>query len=261
VKRAARLLAVFVAFATAAAAVACAGVGDPGATLSVQFDSLPSPAVVYGDTLRDSTGAVSALQAKAYDALGRRIPTATFSYASLDTGVRVDAGGRVIATGWRTAVARLVATTGVLQSKVVNVLVTRRPDSLMAGAADTLSYGIGQANLSSGAQVRLRSRQFPIGATGDSVSPGWVVRYELVSAPVPPADTLIDSVFVVGDDGKRSSIDTTDATGLALRRLRVVPHPGSTRTDSVVMRAYASYRGVPVLGSPARLVVVLRRAQ
>ena len=42
-----------------AGAVACTDVsGSSSSILSIQFDTLPSPSVVVGDTLRDTTGAV-----------------------------------------------------------------------------------------------------------------------------------------------------------------------------------------------------------
>jgi hypothetical protein len=242
------------------AAAACAGVDDPAATLSVQFDSLPAPAVVYGDTLRDSTGAVRALAAKAYDGNGALLAAARFTYATLDTGIRVDTSGRVIATGWRTASARLIASSGGLQSRAVLLETTRRPDSLIAGTVDSILYSIGGTNTSIGASVKLRSRQLPVGATGDSVTKAWIVRYELVRAPTDATDGIADSVLVIGDNGKASLLDTTDASGTASRRVRIVPRVGATRSDSVILRAFASYRGVAVPGSPSTLIVRLQRA-
>ena len=248
---------------------ACAGAADPDAPFALEFNRLPWPAVVAGDTLRDSTGAVAPLRAFVFDAAGRPLADAPTQFVALDTGVRILASGVVVPTGWRTTPARIVATATGLQTRPLSLQFTRRPDTLVAAtdSVRVVNYDIpvGDAtNLSAPVQVRLRSRQVVVGATADSATIGWIVRFELERTP---AAGLVDSVQVVSEATTipttlittRTDRDTTDATGTAGVRLRVFPRSGQTGADSVILRASASYRGALVPGSPRRLVVRLQR--
>ena len=59
--------------AGAVLAMACSEAGTgPGGIAAVSFDSLPSPGLVLGDTLRDALGNVAPLSAVAYDVDGVR---------------------------------------------------------------------------------------------------------------------------------------------------------------------------------------------
>jgi hypothetical protein len=63
---------------------------------------------------------------------------------------------------------------------------------------------------------------------------------------------------LVNDAGKASVVDTTDATGIAGRMIRVHPLLLTSTVDSIVVNATAKYRGVQVNGSPVRLVLLLK---
>lgn len=248
---------------------ACAGAADPSAPFALEFNRLPWPAVVVGDTLRDSAGVVAPLRAFVFDAAGRPIADATPQFVPLDTGLRILASGVVIPTGWRTTPARVVATATGLQTRPLSLQFTKRPDTLVA-VLDTgvvVSYDIpltDATNLSPAVQVRVRSRQVVDGATADSATVGWIVRFSVERTP---AAGLVDSVQLVSEATSipatgitaATDRDTTDATGTAGVRLRVFPRAGQSAADSVVLRATASYRGTVVPGSPRRLVVRLRR--
>lgn len=248
---------------------ACAGAADPSAPFALEFTRLPWPSVVFGDTLRDSTGAVAPLRAFVFDAAGRPLTTATPVFVPLDTGVRLLASGTLVPTSWRTTPVRLVATATGLQTRPLSLLITRRPDTLIA-ASDTarvVRYDIpvtDATNLSSPVQVRLFSRQTIAGVPADTVTAGWIIRFAIERGP---ATGLVDSVQLVSESTTiptngittRIDRDTTDASGTAGVRLRVFPRTGQTAADSVVLLASASYRGTPVPGSPRRLVVRLQR--
>jgi hypothetical protein len=62
----------------------------------------------------------------------------------------------------------------------------------------------------------------------------------------------------VNDAGARSSVDTTDASGVARRRIRLDVTRLTNLTDSVIVQATVKYRGVNVRGSPARLVLKVK---
>jgi hypothetical protein len=62
---------------------------------------------------------------------------------------------------------------------------------------------------------------------------------------------------LVNDAKQPSSVDTTDASGIAGRAIRL--HPlflsSTSPTDSIIVNASARYRGALVSGSPVRLVL------
>ncbi|MCU0622969.1 MAG: hypothetical protein MUF53_03785 [Gemmatimonadaceae bacterium] len=251
-----------------ATAIGCSGAADPRAPFALEFLQLPWPSVVVGDTLRDSTGAAAPLRAFVFDGDGRRLTTAVVTFVPLDTGVRQFGTGGLVSTGWRTSPVRLVASVDGLQSRPLPLLVTRRPDTLVAASATApvVSYALPQVdptNLSTAVQVRLRSRQVVSGAPPDSTVPGWVVRFAVVQGPT---TTRVDSVQLVAEAASisvagltaRTERDTTDAAGTAGVKLRVFPQVGQTTEDSVVLQATAEAFGRPVPGSPVRLVVRLR---
>jgi hypothetical protein len=78
------------------------------------------------------------------------------------------------------------------------------------------------------------------------------VSFRIVSPP--------DTAFarLVNDAGARSSIDTTDAAGIAKRRVKLDVTRLTSLTDSVIVQATVKYRGVNVRGSPARLVLKVK---
>src|SRR4051812_24537685 len=105
-------LSAFFATTVIATVVACTDVsGSSTSVLSLQFDTLPAPSVVVGDTLRDTTGAVVRPVVHAFNFKGSEIVPAPVYFLSPDSGVTVDsATGIVIGDSLRTTPARIVAT-------------------------------------------------------------------------------------------------------------------------------------------------------
>jgi hypothetical protein len=255
-----RPLAIVVGFVaallSAAAATACHDLsGSDTSVLSLRFDSLPSPSVVLGDTLRDSTGAIVHPTVHAFDFNGEEIADATVFFLSPDSGVTVDsATGIIVGDSLRSTPARIVATIAGLQA-IQRLDVTLRPD-LIAGehVFDSLSYSITDTtlNVSPALTVKLTHGTAP----NDSAVKSYIVSFQIVSQPDPPPGGPPLSELV-NDNGKASIIDTTDASGIAGRKIRL--HLGGlisgTQVDSIIVNATAKYHGTPVTGSPVRLVM------
>jgi hypothetical protein len=226
--------------------------------VALEFDSLPFPAVVTGDTLRDSLGRAAPLRALAFNSSGAIIAGAGTQYIALDTGLTIDASGIVTAQG-RGGQVRIVATVNGIQTLPPEILlIARRPDSVFATSTQdtTLLFSIPDSatvNVTGPLTVRV--------ATNDTVgnvigTQGWLVSYQLSyhGSPVPPADTSRVSLWA--PDGTRATtIDTTAADGSASRRLRVRSLLLSTQLDSFIVVATVQYRGAPVRGSPVQFVV------
>jgi hypothetical protein len=158
--------------------------------------------------------------------------------------------------------AELVATVAGLQSRKLAVLVTLPPDTLRAdGAVPTITYSPvpGDARNTSGdLRVALRTFTPRAAAPSDSAVRGWRVTWRLVRgarAAIAESTRLEPSAHAAGAAG----LDTTDAQGIAARRVRVVPVLGAAGEDTVIVEAAATYRGQPVPGSPVRFLVPLQR--
>jgi len=233
-------------------AAACTDIsGSSTAVLSLQFDPLPFPSVVVGDTLRDTTGAVVTPSVHAFNFQGEEITPSPVFFLSPDSGVTVDSvTGIVVADSLRLTPARIVATVGLLQA-AQSIDVTLRPDSLQAvNALDSLKYSATDTtvNVSVPMQVKLTHGVAP----NDSAVKSYIVSFAIVEQSDPGLGELVN------DAGKASVVDTTGADGIAGRKIRLHPLLLTAPTDSIVINATAKYRGVQVKGSPVRLVLLLK---
>ncbi len=250
-------LAILTAFfgAIGLAAFGCTDIsGGSTSVLSIQFDTLGAPSVVVGDTLRDTTGAVIIPVVHAFNFKGEEIIPAPVYFVSPDSGVTVDsASGIVVGDSLRSTPARIVATVGSLQA-IQRVDLTLRPDLIAAvNARDSLVYSLLDSTLNvtqSPLSVKLTHGL----ALDDGVVKSYIVSFAIVSQSNPQLAELVN------DAGKASIVDTTDASGIAGRKIRVhsVFLPSATAVDSIVISATAKYRGTVVTGSPVRLVLLLK---
>ncbi len=236
-----------------AIAVACTDVPtEPDEVLALAFDSLPSPSVVIGDSLRDTSGVAIPLSATAYNFQGEVIPGASVTFSSPDRGVRVAASGFVTGDSLRATPARIVATIGALQATLM-LDVTLRPDTVAASnGRDSLGYSLVDTtrNVSPELSVSVRHGL----ATADSAVKSYIVSFS-ISSPV-----TAGLVALVNDAGRPSRIDTTDASGIAGRKIRLDASRLTALSDSVIVQATVKHRGAAVRGSPVRLVLKLKPA-
>lgn len=235
-------------------AIACTDInGNADAVLSLQFDTLPNASVVVGDTLRDTTGAVALPVVRAFNYNGDEITPIQVYFQSPDSGITVDsATGVIVGDSLRSTAARIFATVGTLQA-VQRINLTLRPDLIVASnGVDTLNYSL--IDTTKNVSTDALSVKLSHGVAADSAVPNYIVSFEIVSQSNPNVAEL------VAESGRVSGIDTTDANGIAGRKIRVHPvNLGSTNVDSVIVQATARYHGQPVAGSPVRLVMVLQQ--
>ncbi|HEY3258180.1 MAG TPA: hypothetical protein VGJ64_04945 [Gemmatimonadaceae bacterium] len=244
------------AVAAVAVVVAAACTDIPtsdSAVLSISIDTLPSPAVVLNDTLRDSTGRATAIHATVYNFKGNVISNPTVRFQALDRGVTIDSvNGFVIGDSVRKTKARIAVTAGGLQA-IQSLLVTLRPDTVFAvNGRDSLLYALldSTKNISPALSVRvLHSLTSP-----DSAVNAYRVSFAVIS----PTDTLLATL--VNDAGLASRVDTTDDSGTASRKIRLTPVRLTALRDSIIVSATVKYRGAQVLGSPVRLVLIVKPA-
>jgi hypothetical protein len=98
-----------------------------------------------------------------------------------------------------------------------------------------------------------------IGADTSLVN-AWPVRFEIIS-PANPTNDTTKSVYLVDDAGRASVVDTTDTFGVAGRKVRVraALFPTGAATESVTVRATATYKGQPLKGAPVLIFLPVKR--
>ena len=241
----------------AAGAGSCTSVStSPTQPVAIEFDSLPFPAVVTGDTLRDSLGRAAPLHALAFNSSGAVIPAAVIGYVALDTGVTVGAGG-IVTAQVRNASIRLIATIAGIQSVTRTLEVTRRPDSVVVTSSTdtTLPFSIPDSasrNVTAILGLKVTTKDTAGGILGTK---GWIVSYQAFfhGAALARTDTSLASLWDTG--ANITSVDTTKSDGTAGRRLRIRSTLLPTQPDSFIVIATIRYRGLPVRGSPVRFVI------
>jgi hypothetical protein len=228
---------------------------DPTLIVALSFDSLPYPTVVAFDTLRDEDGVARPLRGLALNSAGDPIPDAPVRFVATQPGLRISDEGFVIADSVISTTVPIVAQVGGLQSRALQLPITRRPDSAAAeGSIDTLRYVVPDdaSNASGALRVKVLSRQVDPPA---SVR-GWIVRFRVeYQGQELPADH--PSIWLQDDGGRRSREDTTGTDGIASRVLRVAPLGLAAAQDSVVVYAIVRAFGAALPGTPVRLVVPL----
>jgi hypothetical protein len=247
------------AIAAACVIVGCTDInGSADHVASLEFSTLPYPAVVAGDTLRDSLGVATPLRAVAYNGGGATIDDAELEYIALDTGLTITSSGLVIARR-RSGSVPIIASSSALQSPRLTLQVARSPDSVAISgkARDTIIYDFNAPTstpVSGDLGVKVITKDTTGGVTGTQ---GWIVSYQLAfrNATIAPGDT---SVLWLSDGTKRSTLDTTATGGTAARkvRLNLLGFPGGV--DSATVTATVRYKGQQVRGSPLRFVILLR---
>lgn len=242
-----------------AAAGACVNVsGAPDVAAALEFDSIPYPAVLAGDSLRDSLGNAAPLRGVAYNARGGIITAAPIGFVSLDTGVTIDAAG-FLSTTRRSGTIRLIASINGLQSPQRTITVTRSPDTLIAPTTTRIafSYALPDVATNAAPQMTVTLQSFDVAGGVPPAVTGWLVRWRVVhnGDTVSTSDTT--RVALQSTTGRRTQLDTTKSDGTSARRLRVFANTITPATDSFVVVADVKRFGVPVRGSPVRFVVTV----
>lgn len=244
-----RIIAVGAALA-AVLGTACVKISDNSdSVLSLEFDPLASPSVVVGDSLRDTTGALAAPSVRAFNYRGEEIVSPPIRFHAPDPGISIDnITGVISGDSLRTTPVRVVASVGSLQALQL-LDITLRPDAVSAlDGRDTLAYSLvdSTVNVSRALTVKLIHGLPPL----DSAVRSYVISFAVVSGGDPRLAELVNG-------GRISTIDTTDASGVAGRAVKIRPLYLGGTVDSVIVNATVKFRGTPISGSPVRLVLVL----
>lgn len=218
----------------------CTDLGPAGGVYSISPLLLPSPGMVVGDTMRDSTGAVAPLRVVGFTANGDTVPGTTATFVTFDTLAHLVGGNVLVAD--HLGGARVLGAIGSVQTLPETVKVTLAPDTIVATDSThhlkTYSFITGDTLVTS-AELSTRVQHLVAGGSPSDVD-AVIVRYSIVSAPTPKG--AIPTVALM-NNSVGSSRDTT-VGGRAGRALRLlVKQLTGLATDSAVIAATASYRG------------------
>ena len=246
--------------AIAAAAGSCTEIStNPTTVMAIEFDSLPFPAIVTGDSLRDSLGNAVPLRAIAFNSSGGVIPNPSITFLALDSGLTIGPTGLVTAQA-RSGTIRVIASVPGLQSNAETLRVARRPDSVSAITAvvDTVLYvlpDVPSTNSSPPLTLALTTLDT---AGGVTVTQGWLVSWQVLfhGRTLAITDTTVASLWTPA--GLPALLDTTGLDGTATRTLRIRPAGLPTTAESVTVVASVRYRGAPVRGSPVTFLIQIR---
>jgi hypothetical protein len=222
---------------------------------SIEFVPYAYPSVNAGDTLRNGAGALAPLQARVFRTDGTVDDKATVTFIALDTTVTI-AGSWLIGKplgSAQSATARVLASIDGLQSSTRQITIVPTPDSIGrdgTNATPRLRYSFPPSTTDTfptlGARVTRRS-----GTTAVGVS-GYLVNFLVQKgAQAIVATDTAGSYFLADEAGRPSTVDTTDANGLASRRLIFRLRTGRPGRDTVqvlanVRRGSKIPTGVPI---------------
>jgi len=249
-------------------AAACADIGtNPSVPASIEATPLAFPSIAVGDSLRDTLGVAYPVRAVVRNIQGDVIEDAPIRYlyvqAARDTALEVDSISghvRVLkrpASGPVQIAARFESALQVL----IPLRITSDPDTvfrtestrIVGFVPDTGRRGADENSAAVSVRVQYRDDADAAQNVGD-----WLVRFVVVR-PANPTNDTTKAAFFMNDNARPTSLDTTDASGLASRRLRMRPGilfpAGSPTSDTVVVEARIWRRGVPVPGAPVRIAV------
>ena len=198
--------------------------GPPGGLLAISAIRPAWPSVVVGDVLRNADGVEAPLQVEAFDGQGNPVTDATVAYVALDAAIRVDANGLVHGLSVTTSPARLVAQvrrgSDVLQTPEVGIDVVPLPDTVTPRPDTT--FAAKPIPVTDPAPIP----SDPLTVTVLSKTAGdprpvrsWVVEYEIVSQPAGVGGQ--NTAVFPGAGAARTSVDTTDASGVASRTIHL----------------------------------------
>ena len=249
-------------------ALACVDMSAPKGAASISALLLPSPSVVVGDTMRDSTGAVASLRVIAYDANDAPITGLATAFFVTDTAKIAHITNSSFLVGDKQGLVHVIGQVTGVQTTPMIVPVTVAPTKLALSTTpplpDTLVVPFTRAGDTTSASTGTQAIAVTLKGVGDTASVGFIVKYALANAPATVSGSATPAVFLVDDASKASLVDTTNATG-ASRSVLVKSAlladgalQSGAKTDSVVVLVSASYKGKPVPGSPLRVKLPIK---
>ena len=251
--------------AVATLGVACLDLSAPKGPASISPIQLPAKFVVRGDTMRNEAGTPAPPVINQFNITGQLIGGAGPQFFILDSApvAHFDPATSAL-VGDKLGVVNFIGQVGGLQTPTVTVPVTVLPTRIdqTTGALDTIKAPLTQ-DTTLALQVGEGASKMPVivKGAGDTTVQGVVVHY-LITRTLAPSNPARQAVYITGPSGKLTTTDTTNSGGQATANqinvkaslLADVAIATGQKVDSVIVQASASYRGVPLLGSPVTFI-------
>lgn len=241
------------------AVASCVDLSAPAGPASISQLQLPSTFVVRGDVMRDSSGDPALAKIIAFTQKGDSSVATGASFFITDSIIRAHFGTDGLIVGDSFGLAHVVGQFGNVQTPVFALPVTVAPTTMTnTTPSDTsLTLRVGSDSATSSGSLLLSVRVTG-GVGADTTVQGVWVRFTIDSAPQGRAGAF----FLLDDQKNLSSLDTTDASGVAGRTLVGVSafladsslRIGRT-TDSVIVKATTRYKGTQIL---SRIVIPVK---
>lgn len=263
----ARRLVVLPLLFVAAIVAACAEVGtDPDEAVSIEFNRLPSPSILVGDTLRDLLGKVVVLRDSVWVFNRDNDPLASFPVSFVPTTdsahvVWDPVSGYVVSNGTTLlgTVGLQAQAGGLFPPPVSLAIVQAAPTTIAKVDPDTtvlLAINFTRRDTLSESSEEVTVRL----SAADTAVSTWPVQFVVVSVPA-----SLDSVAFIATRGdtlrssKASPFDTT-TSGSASRFILAHLRAGAANgTDTLVVRARFRVRAAIVDSVEWRLPVIVNR--
>lgn len=253
---------------TLVGAVSCLDMSAPtGSPASLSTLQVPAPFVVRGDVMRDSAGNPAPLSVIAYDQNGDTMSGVKAQFFITDTGHIAKIGpDNIIAANDTTGLIHVTGQVGGIQTPQVTVFVTDRPDSIGSALSSTDVMTLNLGDTTSG-RGTLQASARVLAADGKTPVPGVIVHFRITRTLDTVQNNPSHAVYLLDDNNKLSSVDTANGSGQASRNLIVITKfvadsgllaLNSSKIDTVVVEASATYRGAPLRGSPAQIKVPVK---
>ena len=270
-----RSLATVAAVGAAWLAVACLDISSPVTGISsITSVLLPTPSVVVGDSLRDTSGAVKPLTVYAFGPNGDTVKDVVVRYFAIDSTQKLHVDS-ITGKVWGEALsplAKVVARVtpangnGTIQTLQVPLPVVPIPvratkgDSIIDFPFDPTTFD----TLGSG--VLSQSLDVTVLGDADTTIQSYLVSYKIVRMPSSKikGDTTVKIFDKTGND---STIAVTSSSGVASRQLRVrlgALQPNllfGPATDTVVVQVRVLYQGNPLPITPTDSFKLVLRAK
>ena len=244
---------VVAALLASAAVAGCTGIStDPQIPLSIQFDSLPSQAVVVGDTMRGGDLLPARIALQAFNSSGAAISDSQLRLIGIDTAstnaFTVISGLRIVGRAV-VPVVSVVGQAGGVQSQTQTFAVVTAPTAMSRLPADSTDSLVYDRVDTSTRFVDTRVRV----VAGTTALSGLRVRFTVVSA----TDSLVDSVRIVSPASGRVVSSALLNAGDATVRVKAWRKGAARGRGVVTLEASLRANGVDVPGSPLRFPIRL----
>lgn len=258
---------VVLAAAAASIGVACLDVSSPiSGITSISRIIAPTPSVVEGDTLRDTTGAASRLRVLVFGSKGTPVQDAVIRYFVIDSTHKLHVDS-VTGLLWGDSLspnaavfARVMPASGKgsLDTPIDTIPVVPTP---LSATRDTNFVFAFDPTASDSNSASLISAPFGLTVKGNADTPvqKYLVGFKLVySPPARAGDVGPTLVLISALSTNDSTYAITDAQGHAAVRLRIRLHALSGLTDSAVVAMQVRYKDtlLPILGSDTIVISI-----